>query len=134
MVSFQIAIPSCENPFSSDGSTPEIIGDVYEPNNNYYADVRIIKVGVFGCTQALVFLDGEPLSDVEIKINKIQLEEEDYGVFGDPEGKTHAWLTAFAPFDKPDIVATALIEKGGEGSYAAAPVVEEIMNYYFHER
>ena len=54
--------------------------------------------------------------------------------FGDPEGETHAWLTAFAPFDKPDIVATALIEKGGEGSYAAAPVVKEIMNYYFHER
>jgi len=54
--------------------------------------------------------------------------------FGDPEGKTHAWLTAFAPFDKPDIVATALIEKGGEGSYAAAPVVKEIMDYYFNER
>ena len=54
--------------------------------------------------------------------------------FGDPEGETHAWLTAFAPFDKPDIVATALIEKGGEGSDVAAPVVKEIMNYYFHER
>ena len=54
--------------------------------------------------------------------------------FGDPEGETHAWLTAFAPFDKPDIVATALIEKGGEGSYAAAPVVKEIMDYYFNER
>lgn len=54
--------------------------------------------------------------------------------FGDPEGKTHAWITAFAPFDKPDIVATALIEKGGEGSYIAAPVVKEIMNYYFNER
>ena len=54
--------------------------------------------------------------------------------FGDPEGKTHAWITAFAPFDKPDIVATALIEKGGEGSYIAAPVVKEIMDYYFNER
>ena len=54
--------------------------------------------------------------------------------FGDPEEKTHAWLTAFAPFDKPDIVATALIEKGGEGSYIAAPVVKEIMDYYFNER
>jgi len=54
--------------------------------------------------------------------------------FGDPEGKTHAWLTAFAPEDKPEIVATALIEKGGEGSEVAAPVVKEIMDYYFHER
>jgi len=54
--------------------------------------------------------------------------------FGDPEDKTHAWLTAFAPEDKPEIVATALIEKGGEGSYVAAPVVKEIMDYYFNER
>ncbi len=54
--------------------------------------------------------------------------------FGDPEGKTHAWLTAFTPEDKPEIVTTALIEKGGEGSEVAAPVVKEIIDYYFHER
>ncbi len=57
--------------------------------------------------------------------------------FGDPQNKTHAWLTAFAPFSedgKAEIVATALVEKGGEGSYIAAPIVKKVMEYYFHER
>jgi len=30
--------------------------------------------------------------------------------FGDPTGKTHAWLTAFAPLDNPQIVVTALFK------------------------
>jgi len=52
--------------------------------------------------------------------------------FGDPEGKTHAWLTAFAPVDDPEIVVTALVEGGGEGSYVAAPIVKEVMEAWFH--
>lgn len=58
-------------------------------------------------------------------------------------GKTHAWLTAFAPFDsfdstqdrsawgKPAIVVTVLVEGGGEGSRVAAPVVKEVLQEWF---
>lgn len=53
--------------------------------------------------------------------------------FGDPEGKTHAWLTAFAPVDEPEIVVTALVEGGGEGSYVAGPIVKEVMEAYFQK-
>jgi len=51
--------------------------------------------------------------------------------FGDPEERTHAWLTAFAPVDDPEIVVTALVEAGGEGSYVAAPIVKEVMEAWF---
>jgi len=51
--------------------------------------------------------------------------------YGDPEGKTHAWLTAFAPVDEPEIVVTALVEGGGEGSDVAAPIVKEVMEAWF---
>jgi len=44
--------------------------------------------------------------------------------FGDPAGRTHAWLTAFAPADDPQIVVTVLVEAGGEGSRVAAPIVK----------
>lgn len=54
--------------------------------------------------------------------------------YGDPEGKTHAWLTAFAPVDDPEIVVTALVEGGGEGSVVAAPIVKKVMEYYFQGR
>lgn len=45
--------------------------------------------------------------------------------------RTHAWLTAFAPYDKPEISVTVLLEGGGEGSNAAAPVVRQVMAQYF---
>jgi len=54
--------------------------------------------------------------------------------FGDPEERTHAWLTAFAPVDDPEIIVTALVEKGGEGAYVAAPIVKEVMETWFHGR
>lgn len=45
--------------------------------------------------------------------------------------KTHAWLTAFAPVDDPEIVVTALVEGGGEGSIVAAPIVKKVMETWF---
>jgi len=51
--------------------------------------------------------------------------------YGNPQGKTHAWLTAFAPAEDPEIVVTALVEGGGEGSVAAAPIVKKVMAAWF---
>ena len=48
------------------------------------------------------------------------------------DGKTHAWFTVFAPYDFPDIVATVLVERGGEGSKVAGPIAREIFDYWFH--
>lgn len=42
----------------------------------------------------------------------------------------HAWFTIFAPFDKPEIVLTVLVEDAGEGSEVAAPIAKEIINQY----
>jgi len=53
--------------------------------------------------------------------------------FGDPAGRTHAWLTAFAPADDPQIVVTALVEAGGEGSRVAAPIVLKVLEEWFRE-
>jgi len=53
--------------------------------------------------------------------------------FGDPAGRTHAWLTAFAPADDPQIVVTTLVEAGGEGSRVAAPIVKKILEEWVGE-
>ena len=47
------------------------------------------------------------------------------------DGTPHAWFTFFAPLDNPGLVATVLIEKGGEGSSIAGPIAREIADYYF---
>ena len=49
----------------------------------------------------------------------------------DEKGKTHAWFSAFAPYESVEIVATILVEKGGEGAYVAGPIAREIFDYWF---
>ncbi|MBP9690854.1 hypothetical protein KBD81_02110 [Candidatus Woesebacteria bacterium] len=46
-------------------------------------------------------------------------------------GKALAWFTIFAPFDKPEIVLTVLVEEGGQGSDEAAPIAKDILKTYF---
>lgn len=50
---------------------------------------------------------------------------------GDATTKPHAWLTAFAPSDKPQVVVTVLSESSGEGSTVAGPIVKDILTAYF---
>lgn len=52
---------------------------------------------------------------------------------GDGTKDTHAWLTAFAPVDDPQISITVLLERGGEGSDVAAPIVGDILKEWFNE-
>lgn len=61
--------------------------------------------------------------------------------FGDPENKTHAWFSVFAPLPgeksnsvitgEPEISVTVLLEKGGEGSNVAAPIAKKILEEWF---
>jgi penicillin-binding protein 2 len=52
---------------------------------------------------------------------------------GDGSKDTHAWLTAFAPADDPQISITVMVERGGEGSDIAAPIVGDILKEWFNE-
>ncbi len=44
--------------------------------------------------------------------------------------KTHGWFTSFAPYEKPQIVVTALVEEVGEGVYSAMPIVNEFLKWW----
>ena len=44
----------------------------------------------------------------------------------------HAWYTAYAPYEDPEIVVTVFVYAGGEGSTTAIPVAQETLNAYFH--
>ena len=46
------------------------------------------------------------------------------------EIQNHAWFVAFGPVEDPEISALALVEHGGGGSKAAAPIVRKILTYY----
>ena len=47
-------------------------------------------------------------------------------------GQDHGWFVAYAPFDHPRIVIAVLVEQGGYGSSASAPIVKEMLEEFFH--
>ncbi|NOZ06189.1 MAG: penicillin-binding protein 2 [Chloroflexi bacterium] len=51
----------------------------------------------------------------------------------DREGNlpTHAWFTAFAPFQNPQIAIVAFVYGGGEGSAVSVPIARKILQAYF---
>ena len=48
--------------------------------------------------------------------------------------RQHAWFTAFAPYENPEIVVAVLIPGGGEGSVFSGPAANEILGAYFKSR
>jgi penicillin-binding protein 2 len=44
--------------------------------------------------------------------------------------RDHAWYIAYAPVDKPRIALAVLVENGGFGAQAAAPVARQVFDYW----
>jgi penicillin-binding protein 2 len=44
--------------------------------------------------------------------------------------RDHAWYVAYAPADKPRIALAVLVENGGFGAQAAAPIARQVFDYY----
>ena len=44
---------------------------------------------------------------------------------------THAWFTAFAPYDHPQVAVVVFVFGGGEGSEVSAPIAADILRAYF---
>ena len=44
--------------------------------------------------------------------------------------RDHAWFMAYAPADKPRIAIAVLVENGGFGAQAAAPIARQVFDYY----
>lgn len=75
---------------------------------------------------------GWPLFGFKVHGRKISLAcKTGTAEHNDPQKRTHAWFTAYAPADNPELVVTVLVENGGEGSDVAAPVAKKIFEYWF---
>ncbi len=44
---------------------------------------------------------------------------------------SHAWTVAYAPYEDPEIAVVAFVYDGTEGATVAAPIVRQIMEFYF---
>jgi peptidoglycan glycosyltransferase len=48
------------------------------------------------------------------------------GTAENPHGASHSWFIGFAPAEHPTLAAAVLVEQGGYGSQAAAPIVRDL--------
>ena len=134
------------------GTTPlqmALVADVFA-NGGYLCKPQLLKQNVGKCkklpiSQKTISLiregmkqacstggTGWPLFDFTIGKTKIQTAcktgtAESHAVSGMP----HAWISAFAPYDNPEIAVTVLVEEGGQGSDVAGPIAKEILKAYF---
>jgi cell division protein FtsI/penicillin-binding protein 2 len=54
--------------------------------------------------------------------------------FADEDGiydRQHAWFTAYAPYDNPEVVVTVFLEDGGESSSYAIPIADRAFRAWF---
>jgi penicillin-binding protein 2 len=59
-------------------------------------------------------------------------QNEKYDAEDTPEElRDHAWFIAFAPVEAPQLAVAVLVENGGFGSRAAAPVARQVFDAYF---
>lgn len=101
----------------------------YEPEilSSGFIDSENIKIVQKGMRQTVTEGTARSLSQLPITVaGKTGTSQFD----GSDLSRTHAWFTAYAPFEDPQITLTVLIEAGGEGSGAAAAVAREVLGWY----
>jgi len=53
------------------------------------------------------------------------------GTAENPSGAPHAWFIGYAPADEPQIAIAVVVENGGEGTVAAAPIFRALVEAFF---
>jgi len=76
-----------------------------------------------------VVVAGKTGTSQVVSMPKDQTEEDEESV---PYAlRPHAWFAAYAPAEAPEIAGAVLIEHGGHGGSAAAPVARQLIEAYF---
>ncbi len=92
--------------------------------------VSLVKEGMIGaCSTGGV---AWPLFEFRVKGKPIQVAcKTGTAQHGGEDTMPHAWITLFAPAEKPEIIVTVLSESSGEGSNIAAPIAKKILGEWF---
>lgn len=115
-----------DNVFDREGKVidhvePHVIGS----NMIDAAYLREVRIGM---RQTVTAGTARILNDIQVKV-AAKTGTAEVGV-----SSPHAWFVAFAPYEKPEIAITVMVEHGGEGSTVAAPITRDILNWYFGDR
>lgn len=68
------------------------------------------------------------------QVGRLRRGDEEEMIVGWDTTQDHAWFAAYAPAEDPELVVVALVEHGGTGADAAAPIVMKVIDYYLGGR
>jgi penicillin-binding protein 2 len=111
-------------------------GDVVYENKpeilfNRFAKEENIKIVQKTMRQTITSGSGRKLANLSIEVaGKTGTSQFDAADLS----KTHAWFTAYGPFNDPELAITVLVEGGGEGSETAVPVVRDAFKWWAENR
>ncbi|MFA5023732.1 MAG: penicillin-binding protein 2 [Patescibacteria group bacterium] len=112
------------------GENNQVVSEVPSQSlRDNFIDSRNLKIVREGLRQTVTAGSAGSLRDVPVSVA---------GKTGTAQWSTkkspHAWFTGFAPYEKPEIVITVLIEEGVEGSAISVSITRDILNWYFRDR
>jgi len=115
-------------------STPEVVGRL--PVSE--ANLRLIQEGLFNAvnvrqgTAWASRLTGMAMSGKTGTAQVVGRRPDDATgeSLANPVIQDHAWFVAYAPRENPRIAVAVIVEHGGHGSRAAAPVAAEMIRFY----
>ncbi len=111
--------------------------DVIRPLPFSHGNLDLVREGMrlVGTPQGTAYLLDVPGVNVAGKTGTAEFArlDDDGNLMLDAKGNlpTHAWFTAFAPYEDPEIAMVVFLDNGGEGSRTAVPVASDILRYYF---
>lgn len=95
------------------------------------ASPAVFKIVQEGMRQTVTAGTAKPLNTLSItSAGKTGTSQFD----GSDSSRTHAWFTAYAPYENPEIVITVLVEAGGEGNAVAEPIVKDALQWWAENR
>ncbi len=93
-----------------------LIGVVNSPEGTAYSE-RLRHITVAGKTGTA-------------QVGREQRQESGVEIEGWDTTQDHAWFAAYAPAEDPKVVVVAMVEHGGVGADAAAPIVMKVIEHY----
>ena len=126
-------VKSVEN--VKDGSVRQIALQPTQALNVRPEHLEVIKNALIGVpregTSARAFVGTQYISAGKTGTAQVySLKGEKYSARVDERLRDHAWYLAYAPADHPRIAIAVLVENGGFGAQAAAPIARAVLDYY----
>jgi penicillin-binding protein 2 len=118
-----------------DGSVRQIALQPTQALNVRPEHLEVIKNALIGVpregTSARAFVGTQYISAGKTGTAQVySLKGEKYSARVDERLRDHAWYLAYAPADHPRIAIAVLVENGGFGAQAAAPIARAVFDYY----